>query len=503
MKNVLHPAPAARLLGLGVLVMTMLFSPEAQAQGGRAATSRSDSNVRVERKQVRPQSGKVSERSARTIDRKARATEGARNERKAVKRNSGRKTERVRNERKAVRRDSGRKTEQAGTERKAVRRDSGRKTRQGGAVASNDGSRDRSSREVRRGDVRGTRNTGAVEARRKRIRIERDEHRDGDRRTERARRNRVDDRRKYRSRYTGPRYDGGKSIRHLYDRKDRFFFHKRRHLSRYGWCTAYHHPGHHHYVDAHVHIGSHLYLGFSWPWEVRYHSHWRPRFRYRQVVYVDAGWHGHRRRNRVEVHTYYRHKVLFANDRYSEVEIEIDAVDLYQNGRFLSTVDRIPGSLRKVRAIIHTDGRIEFDRNIFILGDSYTGFEMIATRYYSDHLFSAYEDGHGYKVGRVDLRRGKVKKARRSRLFNRGRFAGHAPISLLPDDDRLWDYGRSLSDRYYDSGPDQGWYRDYRGYEAPEYEGDYELSRDFLDSYSTDDGGEVRLERATVLDRLD
>jgi hypothetical protein len=218
---------------------------------------------------------------------------------------------------------------------------------------------------------------------------------------------------------------------------------------------------------------------------------------------VDAGWGGRRFRNRVELQTYYKHRILFANDRYSEVEIEIDAIDLYQNGRFLSTVDRIPGNLRKVRAVIHADGRIEFDRNLFLMGDTQSGFELIATRYYADNLFNAYDRGHGFEIGRVDLRRGKVKNARRSRFFDHGRFAGYAPISLLPDDDRLWDYGRPVSNRISYRNADQGWYRDFRGVNSAPYDGEYELSREFLDTYTTSNGGDVRLERATTLDRLD
>ncbi|MDX1740295.1 MAG: hypothetical protein R3178_03340 [Rhodothermales bacterium] len=205
----------------------------------------------------------------------------------------------------------------------------------------------------------------------------------------------------------------------------------------------------------------------------------------------------------MELQTYYRHRVLFANDRYSEVEIEIDAIDIYENGRFLSTVDRIPSSLRKVRAIIHSDGRIEFDRNVFLMGDTRSGFEMIATRYYTDYLFDAYDRGHGLKVGRVNLGRGKVKKVRRSRFFHDGRFVGYAPISLLPDDDRLWDYGRPVSYRDHYGNDDGNWYRDYRGVDPLPYDDDYELSRDFLDTYSTPDGGDIRLERATLLERLD
>ncbi|MDX1429541.1 MAG: hypothetical protein R3282_04590 [Rhodothermales bacterium] len=278
-----------------------------------------------------------------------------------------------------------------------------------------------------------------------------------------------------------------------------FHRHNRRHLAKYGWCNAYHPAGHHHYVNAHIHIGSHVHIGITWPWQKRYHRHWRPRYRYRQVVHVDVGWGGHRRSSRVDVRTYYRHRVLHANDRYADIEIEIDAIELYQNDRYLSTVDRIPGQLRKIRATVYADGRIDFDRNVFVVGDAHSGFELIATRYYNDYLYNAYDSHHGYRVGRVDLRRGRVHMKKHSRLFDPYNFDGFVPISLLPDDDRLWDYGAPYLDSRYDDDGEAGWYRNYRD---RAYDDDYELSRSFEASYRTPQGAEIRMERSTVLDRL-
>ena len=294
-------------------------------------------------------------------------------------------------------------------------------------------------------------------------------------------------------------------IQHKHNKKGHghHYRHDRRHRAKYAWCKEYHPAGHHHYVNAHIHIGSHVHIGVKWPWVKRHHQHWRPRYRYRQVVNVYVGWGGHSRTSLVDVRTYYRHRVLHASDRFAEIEVELDAIELYQDGRYLGTVDRIPGSLSKVRATLHADGRIDFDRDIFIVGDAHAGFEILATRYYNDYLYNAYDSRHGYRVGHIDLRRGKVKQVRHSRLFDPYNFDGFVPISLLPDDDRLWDYGSPYMDGRYRDGIDgSGWYKNYRDREFEYDDDDYELSRDLNVSYRTPQGAEIRMERSTWLDRL-
>ncbi len=267
----------------------------------------------------------------------------------------------------------------------------------------------------------------------------------------------------------------------------------RAHRSEYGWCRQYHHPGHFHYASSRIHISSHLYVGVRWPWKIRYRSHWRPRYRYRQVVYVNAGWGGRRLSQRVDVRTTYRQRVLHANDQYAEIEIEIDGIEIYQGDRYVGYIDRIPSRFSRIRATVHADGFIEFDRNLHIVGDRYRGFEVLATPYYNDYLLNAYRDGHDVDVGKIDLRRGKVKSIRRSRLFTPYSFNGLVPISLLPDDDRLWDYGRDvISDAYDDYGFDRNRGDDWR----------YNLERSDQIRYNTEAGVEVAYNRETVLERI-
>ena len=270
----------------------------------------------------------------------------------------------------------------------------------------------------------------------------------------------------------------------------------RNHRAEYSWCTHYHHPGHYHYASSRVHVSSHIFIGVRWPWQVRYHRHWAPRYRYRQVIYVDAGWGGRRHSQRVDVRTTYRQRVIEASDTHARVRIDIESIELYQGDRYVGYVDQVPGNLARIEAVVYDDGYIEFDRNVFLIGDAYRGFEILSTRHYDDYLLSAWQRDHRLDVGEVDLRRGRVRNVGRSRLFNPYDFNGLVPISLLPEDDRLWDYGRdAISDNYdgYGYGDDRRYGDDWR----------YDLNRSDEIRYSTEAGVAVAYNRETILERID
>jgi hypothetical protein len=208
----------------------------------------------------------------------------------------------------------------------------------------------------------------------------------------------------------------------------------------------------------------------AWPWQYRYHRHWEPHYRYRQVVYVEVGWGRHRRTIDIDVRTRYHQRVRHANGRYAEVDIYIDAIELYRNGRFMGEVNRIPDELSHIVATVYRDGEVMFDRDVFLVGDPEVGFEMISTRHYDGYVLDRYRDGHGYRVGSLSLRRQRVYMRSYSRLFDPYRFNGYAPISLLPDRGVLADYGEdAISYRYYrDDEYDPyygGRYEDPYGYE--------------------------------------
>lgn len=163
--------------------------------------------------------------------------------------------------------------------------------------------------------------------------------------------------------------------------------------------------------------------------------------------------------------THYRHRLLSANEDRAELEVTIEAIDLFYEGRHLGSVDWVPEELGKIYATVYQNGAIEFDREVFLMGDPYEGFELIATRYYNGYVMDEYRSGDGYVAGRVDLGNGDVRLINRSRLFDPFASNGFIPISLLPENEGwLWDYGsEAISatiddyDYYYGTGSSNGY----------------------------------------------
>ena len=288
-----------------------------------------------------------------------------------------------------------------------------------------------------------------------------------------------------------------------------------RHRNNHKWQHQYFRPDRVHVNvyprnwHRHIHVSSHVHVGVAWPWQYRYRRHWEPRYRYRQVVYVNVGWGRNQRQSRIDVRTYYKQRVRHANSEYAEIEIDIDSIELYENGRFIGYVDRIPNKLREINATVYANGRVEFDRNVFLIGDIYRGFEMISSRYYDDYLLNSYDRRDGVRVGRLDLRKERVKSVRRSRLFNSHKFNGNVPVSLLPEDDRLFDYSYELfsgndgygRDRYNSDFLGQNGFAP-NGYETLS---DYESGLERIDdvSYSTSQGALVEMKRESSLQRIE
>lgn len=305
----------------------------------------------------------------------------------------------------------------------------------------------------------------------------------------------------------------------------------------------YYHPR---YPHRKVYYRPRIHIDVRWPWEHRYRHHWSPRYRYRQVVYINVGWGGgHRHRDgRIEVETWYRQRVRHADGRYAEVDITLERIDLYRDGRYIGQVDHIPDDLGHIRATIYRSGRVSFSRDVFLLGDPYVGFEMISTRHYDGYVLDKWHRSHDLRVGVLDLRRERVYHARYSRLFNPYDFDGYAPISLLPDDqDLLWDYGTIsyYNDDYYyeydyddyddydDYGDDGEYYaprgdsRDplslnpsYRGESgngtayraepnalAPPTQSPEPLRRQREQTFNTEQGATIRMQRQTEIQRVE
>ncbi len=399
-------------------------------QRGTSRTRNSEASRNRSATQQRSRSAERNRSTGRTTERSTTRSTTRTTERgtttRSTTRSTTRTTERDRNNSRGTsrtgnERSSSRQTGIAEQQRGTLQRDRGRNGQVDRNPRVNDNRRGDNGRNTRDG----TRRSG----------VDRDDRRNNNGRVTRdgSRRNGVEQ--GNRSRYRNPNYRP-ESVRPRYTRRDAY-----RHKRFYG---NRHYPT---YRRSHVHI----HVDLHWPWVRRYNRHWAPRYRYRQVVYVDAGWGRHRRTSRVEVRTTYSHQVTYANHEYAELDLYIEAVELYQNGRYLGYIDRIPNNLSRLEATVYRDGYVHFNRNIFVVGDAQSGFEMISTRHYDGHILDRYDRRHGYKVGRVDFRRGRVVERRNSRLFDPYDFAGFVPISLLPEDEGwLWDKGFESVSSHYD-----------------------------------------------------
>lgn len=258
-------------------------------------------------------------------------------------------------------------------------------------------------------------------------------------------------------------------------------------------------------------------VDLDWPWEHRHRRGWAPRYQYRQVVYLKAGWARRHYDARLDVRTYYRHRVRSASPSRAEIDIEIDRIELYEDGYYLGSVDRIPSDLSRIRATVYRNGSVRFDRDVFVVGDPRVGFELVSTRHYGRFVLDAYDRAHGYRAGVLDLRRERVVPVRRSRLFDPYNFNGFVPISLLPDDAGwLFDYGReSLSGYYW--GDSESYFYGRGGDASGAWAGDHQtlsvnggpdvvepLRRNLDNQFRSDrTGAEVELKREAELKRIE
>ena len=247
-----------------------------------------------------------------------------------------------------------------------------------------------------------------------------------------------------------------------------------------------------------VRPSSRIHVHVAWPWEVRYHRHWSPRYRYRQVVIVRSDWGRSSRESRIEMETTYRHRVRFANEDYAVLDIDVEQIAIYDNGRYLGMVEQIPSHLSSIEATVFRNGDIAFDRDLFLVGDRRAGFEIISTEFDDGFAGQGYRYGDDIRVGRVDLKHGRVRSADYSRLFDPNRWQGFAPISLLPEDEGwLWDFGadaisaaRDDYDAYYGFG--DGARSGYRSESALTSENRFRYDAAFGASFNVERKAEIR-----------
>jgi len=225
-------------------------------------------------------------------------------------------------------------------------------------------------------------------------------------------------------------------ISHVNKRYDRYA-HKR---------YVYKHRRYHRHHSRGVSIGFYIRIP-----TVRWHVGHSRRYAYRQIV------SGHPAGD-VEVVSTVRRKIRNVHREYVDVEFELVRLDLSSAGRFLGTVDRFPGDLRRMRAKIYRDGFVQFDRMLYVVGNDYDGFELLSTRYCGGDLGRASYDCLDPKAGEIDFYDERVHSTRYSRLLPLVQTGRSVPVALVPDEEYLGfqymvGYGGS-SDGYYSGSYD-------------------------------------------------
>jgi hypothetical protein len=162
-----------------------------------------------------------------------------------------------------------------------------------------------------------------------------------------------------------------------------------------------------------------------WPWWRWYRMGVSPQFSYRQVV--EAGRRRGRRAQRLEIRTRYRYVPRRVSRRVADVDVLITGIDVYQRGRFLGSIERIPPRIRRTRARIFRNRPARIDREIAVIGGGEYGYELLALRpgrvWHRPAVLAA---------ARVNLRRGAAVPVRRSRLISSRRSRNFSPIPVLP-----------------------------------------------------------------------
>lgn len=456
------------VFALVLLMLMPLFTPQAGAQDRPRPTPRTEREGRT---------------ASRTSKERAKTERPARTERSTTRTTPrGGTTERTRR----TTRTTGRGTT--------------RTTPRGGSVGTTDIRSRRSPvpvpdppRQTRRDDRRtnptggrrGTSQTDAERQRNDRYGDRRDNARRDDRRDERRREwreeRRAEERRRARDRRTAMQRE-----RYRYQRRYQRDWYRRYHRD---WYRHHQARTWHRRVDIH------------WPWVIRLEHRWRPRYQYRQVVYVEVGYGARYRESRVEVRTVYRHRLIDATSRRAQLDIEIERLELYDDGRFLGEITRIPEHLSHFGATVYRNGEVRFDRDVFVVGDPYSGFELVATRSYGGYVLDEYQAAHGYEAAALDFSRRRAVPVRRSRLFRPGAFDGHVPITLLPEDqDWLYDYGYGGVSAHYDDRGADYYYDSSAGVGRL---GAQPLARTDEQTFTTGGGAQVRMVREAAIERIE
>lgn len=193
-------------------------------------------------------------------------------------------------------------------------------------------------------------------------------------------------------------------------------------------------------------------------------SSWSPVLRYRQRVRVESDRHYGYGSSVLDIRTSYRQRVSGGYSSGDRVEVRIERIEVYQDGRYLGYVDYydLPRDFDHVTATRMRNGELRLDDDLLLVGEASVGFELI--RFDGNDFYGSWR--RQYDALSLDLRRSSTRRVGYSRLFDPYAYRGYVPVSIVPD---LQDDFYGYNGGYYGqsgSGYDQpGYSRD--GYEGP------------------------------------
>lgn len=204
--------------------------------------------------------------------------------------------------------------------------------------------------------------------------------------------------------------------------------------------------------------------GYGYTYGDRYWSSaWSPLLRFRQRVRVESDRRYGYGTSVLELRTHYRQRRVGSGARYGErLELQVERLDAYQDGRYLGSVDQydLPERFRRVHATLQESGRLRLEGDLLLVGEAGVGFELI--RFDGSDFYGSWR--RQYDALTLDFARSRARALGWSRLFNPYDYRGYAPVSIVPDveDDFYGGYG-------YDGYGQPGYDRARSGVEGPVY----------------------------------
>lgn len=204
--------------------------------------------------------------------------------------------------------------------------------------------------------------------------------------------------------------------------------------------------------------------GYGGSYDRYWGSSWSPVLRYRQRVRVESDRRYGYGSSVLDIRTSYRQRVSGGYSSGDRVEVRIERIEVYQDGRYLGYVDYydLPRDFDHVTATRMRNGELRLDDDLLLVGEASVGFELI--RFDGNDFYGSWR--RQYDALSLDLRRSSTRRVGYSRLFDPYAYRGYVPVSIVPDlQDDFYGYNGGYYGQSGSGYGQPGYSRD--GYEGP------------------------------------